>query len=215
VPVIAAPQACRMVWKIHGKEAHAGVSPESGINAIKVAADAISSIKMGRIDFETTANIGIISGGTATNIIPKTVEVHGEARSHNPAKLERQVKHMSDAFKKAVKKARRPGKEFAGLPRLNEIVYPDYPKMRLTEKNFTVGLYKAAAESLGRKVALTVGGGGSDANIFNHKGIECLIIGSGMERVHSTSERCNLNNLCLGAEMLARAIELYPKLLKK
>ena len=208
MPVVAAPEAYKLYFKIHGKSAHAGVAPEKGLNAIQAAAKAISRIRLGRIDFETTANIGIIQGGNATNIVPELAEVRGEARSHNVKKLERQIEHMRNAFKQAVKEARRPG--VAGLPRLEEEIVFDYPKMRLSEKCVMVKLFKQTAKSLGKTLTPTVGGGGSDANIFNAHGIESLILGSGMAQVHTVAERLNLNQLYLGAQMLARAIELYP-----
>jgi len=209
-PVIAAPEAYKLVFMVYGKEAHAGVSPEKGINAIQIAGKAISRIKLGRIDFETTANLGIIQGGNATNIVPNFVEVKGEARSHNVNKLNRQVEEMRGAFQRAVKEAKRSGAAFAGLPRLEEEIIFDYPKMRLSERNLMVRLIKAAGKAFGKEVIPKVGGGGSDANIFNAAGIECLILGSGMERVHTVGERLNLGQLYLGAQMLAKVIELFP-----
>jgi len=210
-PVVAAPQAYKLTFKIRGKAAHAGVSPERGINALAVAAQAISRIRIGRIDFETTANIGIIQSGIATNIVPESAEVFGEARSHNVKKLDAQIKHMRAAFKKAVSEARKPGAAFKGLPRLSEEIDFDYPKMKLTDKSLMVRVIKKASRDLGRQVALTTGGGGSDANIFNSRKIECLIIGSGMERVHSVEERLNLDHLVLSARLVARAVELFPQ----
>jgi len=209
-PVIAAPEAYKLVFRVLGKAAHAGVSPETGINAIAIAGKAIAGMKLGRIDFETTANIGVISGGSATNIVPGFAEARGEARSHNNKKLQAQIKHMRNAFKSAVKEAGRAGAEFQGLPRLEEQIIFDYPRMRLPEKSVMVRLLKGAAKALGQELNPKVGGGGSDANIFNAHGIETLILGSGMHQVHTTSERLNLNELFLAAEMLAKAIQLYP-----
>jgi len=210
-PVVAAPQAYKLTFKVQGKAAHAGVSPERGINALQVAAKAISRIKIGRIDFETTANIGIMHSGTATNIVPESAEVFGEARSHNLKKLNAQIKHMRHAFRKAVSEAKKPGTAFAGLPRLTEKIEFDYPRMKLTGKDPMVRLKKNGGKQLGRLVAIWVGGGGSDANILNARKIQCLILGSGMERVHSVEERLNLDHLILSARLLARAIELFPQ----
>src|ERR1700758_3068550 len=92
------PSAERLEFKIYGLEAHAGVCPERGINAIKITSGAISNMRLGRIDSETTANIGIIKGGLATNIIPKYVHVEGEARSHSEEKLRLQLDHMRKCF---------------------------------------------------------------------------------------------------------------------
>src|SRR5256714_1962605 len=88
------PSSNELVFKVYGLESHAGVAPEDGISAIKIAAEAIAAMKLGRIDEETTANIGLIEGGMATNIIPNLVVLKGEARSHSEEKLEAQTQHM-------------------------------------------------------------------------------------------------------------------------
>src|SRR6185295_11241134 len=81
--------------------AHAGMAPEEGINAIQVAAEGVAAMRLGRIDAETTANIGTIHGGAATNIVPNTVHLHGEARSHDDAKLEAQCAAMQRSLEDA------------------------------------------------------------------------------------------------------------------
>ena len=101
-----APAQYNLTATIIGRAAHAGLHPEEGINAIKVASEAIAKMKVGRIDRETTANIGVIKGGKATNIVPAEVEIRGEARSHDPRKLERQVAHMERTLLKACQRRR-------------------------------------------------------------------------------------------------------------
>src|ERR687889_489745 len=98
------PSANHMEWKIYGLESHAGVAPEAGISAIKIAAEAISEMKLGRIDEETTANIGVIQGGEATNIITNFVILKGEARSLDDSKLEAQTAHMVKCLEDAAAK---------------------------------------------------------------------------------------------------------------
>ncbi len=212
-PVIAAPEAYRLNFKVHGKTAHAGVSPERGLNAISIAARAISKIKIGRIDFETTANLGIIQGGTATNIVPDLVEVRGEARSHNRKKIQAQIAQMRSGFQKAVEQAR--SRKFPGLPRLEEEIVFDYPLMKIPERHFLLKLIRAAAKELGKETTPKVGGGGSDANIFNAHKIESVILGSGMQQVHTVEEKLDLDRLHLSARMLAKIVELYPSMLKR
>src|ERR687885_883063 len=95
------PSANHMEFRIYGLEAHAGVAPEEGISAIKIAAEAIANMKLGRIDEETTANIGVIRGGEATNIITNYVYLKGEARSLDEAKLDAQCAHMVRCFEEA------------------------------------------------------------------------------------------------------------------
>ena len=95
------PAANRMEFHIRGLEAHAGICPERGINAIKVAAEGIARMQLGRIDHETTANIGVIEGGMAVNIVPNSVVLRGDARSHSEEKLERQTRHMLQCLREA------------------------------------------------------------------------------------------------------------------
>ncbi|NIQ97639.1 MAG: peptidase dimerization domain-containing protein, partial [Desulfuromonadales bacterium] len=96
-----APAANRMRFEIEGLEAHAGIAPERGLSAIEVAARAVARMRLGRIDEETTANIGRITGGQACNIVPKTVVMEGEARSHDAAKLATQTRHMLNCVEEA------------------------------------------------------------------------------------------------------------------
>ena len=92
-------------FTVRGLEAHAGMAPERGLSAIKIAAEAIAAMRLGRIDDETTANLGTIQGGRAGNIVPNEVVVRGEARSNDPLKLTAQVEHMIGCFKEAVARA--------------------------------------------------------------------------------------------------------------
>src|SRR5205809_317036 len=98
------PSSNHMEFKIHGLESHAGVAPEEGISAIKIAAEALAVMNLGRIDEETTANIGQIEGGMATNIIPNLVVMKGEARSRSEDKLNAQTEHMTKCFQDAAAK---------------------------------------------------------------------------------------------------------------
>src|SRR3954466_16192082 len=98
------PSANHLEFKVYGLESHAGVAPEQGISAIKIAAEAISAMKLGRIDEETTANIGVIQGGEATNIITNFVLLRGEARSLDDSKLEAQSAHMVKCLEDAAAK---------------------------------------------------------------------------------------------------------------
>jgi tripeptide aminopeptidase len=99
--VTAAPSADRLEVRVHGREAHAGLRPEQGINAIRVAAEAIAAMRLGRLDEETTASVGTIEGGSAVNVVPGLVRVRAEARSHDEGKLRAQVAHMRGCFEAA------------------------------------------------------------------------------------------------------------------
>ena len=203
--ITAAPAANHIKIRIEGKEDHAGLDPEHGVNAVKLAAQAIAGMPLGRIDEETTANIGIISGGRATNIVPGLVEMEGEARSHNESKLETQTGRMISAVQKTIDEYN--SKAPAGLSAgYNVDVKEDYPAMRLGSKSRPVKLASRAAEAAGVEAMLRSGGGGSDANIFNSKGIDVAIIGTGMEKVHTNDERIKIEDMVKAAVFLYEII---------
>lgn len=189
----SAPAQSKIDVKLIGRPAHAGIEPEKGISAIQVAADAVSHMNLGRIDEETTCNIGVISGGLATNIVPEVVELRCEARSRNAAKLEAQVKHMLEQFEAA---AARWG------AKAEVVVTPSYPPMNLGESDPVVQIAVQAAKNLGLTPTLVPTGGGSDANILNGKGLPSLVLGIGMEKVHSKEEYITIKQLLAGAEMV-------------
>lgn len=196
--VISAPSQDKIRAVVHGKAAHAGVEPEKGINAILVAAEAITAMPLGRIDEETTANLGRIQGGTATNIVPDQAEIEGEARSRDERRLEAQVQAMTEALKKA---ANRHGATV-------EIdVQRSYSTFKLSEEDGIVRRAVAAARTLGLTPALVPSGGGSDANIFNAAGITTINISAGMEKVHTKEEQVAVADMVKCAEFLLVILE--------
>jgi len=199
-----APTANRLKFTLWGKEAHAGVAPEKGINAIQLASRAISRLRLGRIDPETTANIGLIQGGTATNIVPAKVVVEGEARSHAPEKLAAQTEHMRAVFREVVVEV--PQQD--GLPKVEEEITLDYPLMRVEVESPLIQLVQQAAGLQGRRLKLASTGGGSDANIFNGQGIETVVLGTGMREAHTTRESLIFAELCQTAELLVHILRL-------
>lgn len=202
------PSAKRLEFKVYGLEAHAGVCPERGINAIKVASDAISRMRLGRIDFETTANIGIIEGGVATNIVPRYVRVVGEARSHSEEKLLDQVEHMKRCFVESVAeyKLNLEGKHYSA--RVEELIEKSYDRMNVSPEAKVVRLLTHAARELGYHVELHASGGGCDANYFNKKGIECVNLGTGMKEIHTLNEYLVLEEFYHAAEIILQTIKL-------
>ena len=197
--VVSAPSQYKLKAVVHGKAAHAGMEPEKGINAIVVAAEAIAAMPLGRIDEETTANVGRIQGGTATNIVPDRAEIAGEARSRNEEKLEAQVQAMTEALKAA---ADRHGATV-------EIdVERSYSTFKLSEEDGIVRRAVAAAKTLGLAPVLVPSGGGSDANIFNAGGIATINISTGMDKVHTTEERLAVDDLVKCAEFLLAILGL-------
>jgi tripeptide aminopeptidase len=200
--VTRAPAQYKIKASILGKAAHAGISPEEGINAIVVAAKAITRMELGRIDEETTANIGVISGGKATNIIPELVNIEGETRSIDPDKLEKQTDLIISIIEDT---AREMG---AKVVIEREFLYSN---LRLNETDKAVEMAMKAARNLDREPVLVSTGGGSDANILNGFGIPTVNLGIGMCKVHSSEEFISIDNLILNAEYVLEIIRTAVK----
>jgi tripeptide aminopeptidase len=200
--IIGAPAANRITAKIKGVAAHAGLNPEKGISAIHLAAKAIARLKLGRLDSESTANIGLIEGGTATNIIPESVVVHGEVRSHTLSKLDTYIQEIQDVFQEEIDNWTAPEGLAEGKPSLDFRVIEDYPIMKLDKESAVIKRIEESAETLDSKLDYVVAGGGSDANIFNSFGIQCAILSTGMDKVHSTQETIKLSDIALTADLV-------------
>ncbi|MEW5908738.1 MAG: M20/M25/M40 family metallo-hydrolase [Thermodesulfobacteriota bacterium] len=206
--ITRAPGANRFIFKVHGKEAHAGASPEKGINAIQVASRAIASLELGRIDQETTCNIGVIEGGFATNIIPNLVTVTGEVRSHDEEKLKRVTDKILEAFRKSVDSHQSLTAE-ERLPRLEAHLVKSFSKTHIPEGHPLVSLASSAASRLGRTLVSKASGGGSDANIFFEKGICVGVLGTGMKEMHTVSEWIRLEDMIRAGELLMTIIRMH------
>ncbi|PMN70333.1 M20/M25/M40 family metallo-hydrolase [Enterovibrio norvegicus] len=177
--ITTAPGQQSLKVTIKGKPAHAGLAPETGINALTVAADAISNMTLSRIDHETTANIGVVRGGQATNIVMPELYIEAEARSLDDEKLAKQVAHMMSTFEAAAEKH---GAEI-------EIESTrSYNAYRIADDNPHVIAIKAAFEAIGIEPMTKPTGGGSDANVFNEKGLTTVNLSTGMSKVHTTDE---------------------------
>lgn len=195
-----APGANHLEIVVHGRAAHAGMAPERGVSAIRVAAEAIAAMRLGRIDAETTANLGRIEGGRATNIVPDEVRVRGEARSHDLGRLAAQTEHMRRCFEEAA--ARHPG------ARVEVSVEGAYEPMDVPADAPILRIVKAAAERTGRTLTVAGMGGGCDANILNRRGLEVVNLGTGMRDIHTTSEWLRVSDMVAAAEVTLAAIEL-------
>jgi tripeptide aminopeptidase len=203
-----APAANRMEFHIRGLEAHAGVCPEKGISAIKVAGEGIARMQLGRIDHETTANIGIIEGGLAVNIVPNSVVLRGEARSHSEAKLERQTQHMLDCLQEAADrhKLELDGKHFQAT--VEAKIERDYDRMNVADDSMIVRLVQSAAKNLRVELKTLATGGGCDANVLNQKGLEVANLSTGMREIHTVNEWLDLKDLYLSAQMVLEIVRL-------
>lgn len=201
--VTAAPSHATMTFKIYGKACHAGMCPENGINAIVCAAKAIAGINVGRIDFETTANIGKISGGKMRNIVPDYVEVLAEARSRDDQKLKKQVAHMVDAFEIAAKEMG---------ARLEYDVIDEYQAFKYDMSDDICQVALNATKRLGVQSEIEMSGGGFDANAFNKNGKRALVVGTGYENVHSPDEFITIEDLVMSANLAYSLIETVSDL---
>lgn len=195
---VAAPTQARIQITIKGRSAHAGVNPEDGVSAIQVASKAISRMSLGRIDFETTANIGSFAGGGATNIVCERVDIAAEARSREQSKLDRQLESMKQACESAAQEMG------AKAEFISEVIYPAY---KFDETAPVVKLAMTAIESIGRTPKTFHTGGGSDANMFNGMGIPTVNLAVGYEKIHTTEEQMPVSELVAISELVVAIVK--------
>ncbi|TAN45902.1 MAG: M20/M25/M40 family metallo-hydrolase [Nitrospirae bacterium] len=200
--VVGAPSHHTYEMLITGKAAHAGIEPERGVSAIRCAAKIIAEVPDGRIDEVTTANIGIIKGGTATNVVPKEVVINGEVRSHNAETLEQVKKRIFDTAKKIAS-------EHGASIDIN--VKEEYNSFRIREDDSYLKFLSEIFASNGIEAKLAITGGGSDANIFNSHGIKALNISNGMQKVHSAEEFILLDDLYKGCLIVLATIISFQR----
>ncbi len=196
--VVAAPTQAKISVVVHGKKAHAGVAPEKGVSAITCAAKAIAKMPLGRIDEETTANIGRFEGQGPTNVVCDRVEILAEARSLVPEKMEKQVRKMKEAFESTAA-------EMGARVEVDvEVLYPSF---KFGAGDHVVEVAKKAAEKIGRTPRLLRSGGGSDANIIAGFGIPTVNLAVGYEDIHTTDEKMPIEELNKLAEMVLAIID--------
>ncbi len=178
---------------IHGKPAHAGLEPENGISAIYVASQAITKMNLFRIDEETTSNIGIINGGSATNIVMPELTIKAEARSLDEKKLEKQTKHMVEVFESTAK-------EYGAT--IDIEVKKAYNPFQIKSDSKLLQAYSKANDNCGIKPIHQSTGGGSDCNNFNANGIEAINVSVNMCKVHTTEEFIRISDMCNASKVL-------------
>lgn len=195
--VLAAPTGIRIVANITGKASHAAMRPEAGINAVAIAAEAVSRMKLGRIDAETTANIGIIKGGTSGNIVPETCFVEGETRSLKHGAALAQKEHMECCFQEAAA-------AYGGTCQVvSTVIYNAWsvePDSMLCKRFCRACMQEEVAPSLESSC------GGSDASMLSAHGIRCLVLATGMHEIHSVREYTTLREMEAMTNVVARLI---------
>jgi tripeptide aminopeptidase len=177
--IMGAPYQRSMLVRFHGRPAHSGMVPEEGRSAIVAASKAIADLRLGRIDEETTANVGVIAGGNARNVVPEWCELEAEARSHDARKLADLVQEMLDTFAFAASVTE---------CTLETEVSETYQGYRFKDSDPIVQLARTALERCGHELVPTLTGGGADANVFNAKGLPCLNLANGMMEIHTANE---------------------------
>ncbi len=192
--IMGAPYHWTLRARIEGRAAHAGVEPEEGVSAIQIAAAAVATMPLGRIDECTTANVGHIEGGVAVNIVPAACELEGECRSLYEDRVLAQRDAMTAALEEAAER----------LGGTVEVAWElDYPAVVHEAGDAIVGHLEAAAAACGLPVRHAVSGGGADANVLSAKGADAITLGIGMTNFHSTDEYIEVADL----QNMARYVE--------
>ncbi|MGL4307358.1 M20/M25/M40 family metallo-hydrolase [Cetobacterium sp. SF1] len=198
VGIIKAPCAAKGKLIVEGKPAHAGIAPENGINALVVAAEAIGKIKLGRIDEQTTSNIGIVKGGEAVNIVMPSLEMMYEARSLNGEVLRNLLSETMSTFEEVCKAH---GAQFKNTVEIG------YDGFSIDENAEIVKIFERACKKSNILCQLKSSGGGSDTNIYNTKGIPCLNLAVGMTKVHTKEEFIEIDDMVNMAKLLLEIIK--------
>jgi tripeptide aminopeptidase len=197
--ILGAPWAQGIEVTFHGRASHSGMFPEEGRSAIQAAAKAIADLRLGRVDDETTANVGVISGGTAGNIVPEWCTFLAEARCHDERKLNDTVQEMLDAF------------TFAATSTECEVsttLKKTYRGYRFAKSDDVVRLAADALERTGHTVSYALSGGAADANSFNERGLRCVNLANGMTDIHTPNEHIAVADLEGMVEVTLALVEL-------
>lgn len=184
--ILGAPWSEALEVRFHGRAAHSGMFPEEGRSAVQAAAKAIADLRLGRVDEETTANVGVIGGGTARNIIPEWCTLQAEARSQSESKLNDLVQEMVDTF------------TFAATAADCEVeteLRKSYRGYAFRRDADVVELAATALARCGYEPSYALSGGGADANVFNERGRRCVNLANGMTDIHTSDERISVEDL--------------------
>jgi tripeptide aminopeptidase len=184
--ILGAPYQVKLDASFRGRAAHSGMYPEEGRSAIAAAARAIADLRLGRLDEETTANVGEIHGGTARNIVPERCSFAAEARCHDERKLGELVQEMLETITFAAQ---------VSDCDVETAVNPSARGYRFKRDDETVRLAAAALERTGFQPTYGLSGGGADANVFNERGLQCLNLANGMTDIHTPDERIAVADL--------------------
>ena len=196
--IVASPTQMRIDADIRGKAAHAGLHPEQGVNAIIAAAQAITNMPQGRLDAETTANVGVIAGGTATNVVADRCTISAEVRAVEQEQVDRYVTQAIDAIQDAA--------DSAGCD-LDLNLRQLFTGYRTGQRELPVATAVRALRRLGYEPSYRSSGGGSDANAFRVNGFACTNLANGTERAHERTERVSFTALEANLELMLALVQ--------
>ncbi|MBN2401945.1 MAG: M20/M25/M40 family metallo-hydrolase [Spirochaetes bacterium] len=196
--ILKAPYQTTFNLIIKGKAAHAGIAPEKGVSAIRIASEIITKIPHGRIDHETTVNVGLISGGKATNIVAEETSIALEARSISREKLKSIEKKIENIANSIVDKNKAKIKIYKKL---------EYSGYAIKENDRIVRILNDALRKIQIKPVYESSGGGSDTNVINRSGIKAVNLSIGMRDVHTKKEYINIKDLVNGSKLVLSIIE--------
>jgi len=197
--VLGSPHGRLLDFRFHGRAAHAGMAPEDGRSAVAAAARAIADFRLGRIDEETSANVGEIRGGTARNVVPERCSFTAEVRSHDERKASELVREMLEtaAFAASLSECE-----------VESEVRPSFPGYRFREGDEPVRLAASALRAAGFEPSYALSGGGADANVFNARGLSCVNLANGMTDIHTPDERIAVADLEAMVEVTLALIDV-------
>jgi tripeptide aminopeptidase len=196
--VVAAPTYYQVHAEFMGRAAHAGIRPEEGRSVIVAAARAIDAMRLGRIDDQTSANVGVIRGGTAANVVPETCSIEAEVRSLDNATASQRVRELVDSITYAASSSETD---------VDTTVEEHFRAYRIPEDDPAVTLAGAALRDCGVEPVPVATGGGSDASAFEGQGFRCVNLAIGVELNHTSAERMSERALLMTLEVATRIVE--------
>ncbi|HEY9576536.1 MAG TPA: M20/M25/M40 family metallo-hydrolase [Pseudobacillus sp.] len=198
--ILKGPYSSRIWMEVEGNAAHIALNAEEGNSAFLIAAKGLSNMKLGTIDEETLANIGIIKGGELTSIIPGSVTVAGEVRSFSKEKLDKQLEHMEQVMQQAAEKN-------GGNVKVK--IEKKYSGFDIAKDDVLTKTAETAAHNIKVNPYLTETLGGADTNVLNENGLTCLTLGLGFQNIHSFRECISVDNLINTGRLSAALIEQW------
>jgi len=202
----AAPYYNAIDVTVTGRSSHSAVNPDEGINSILVMKNIMDSIPFGLIDYETTANVGQICGGTARNVVPSNCSASIEIRSHSLESLNFYTKKIQQKALEEIAQRKVFLNGQTIIPKIDVQVRREFNGFSLENDSSVVRCSSSAIQSIKRSPVLSKNMGGSDANVFNEKGIQTVVLGTGQTAVHSTDEYIKTNDLIDGVKLVKELV---------